>query len=953
VKCVFRLPLSLLALLCSAIFCAAESALAAPPSTAAPWPLENVELQPSPQIIWGRLENGLRYAIMPHASPPGRISMRLLVTAGSLNENDNERGYAHFVEHMAFNGTKHFPAGELVKFLQRQGATFGPHINAFTTLTHTRYQLELPDTASGTLETGLRIFRDFADGILFENGEVKRERGVILSEERSRHTPDEAKRLALAELLYQGTRIPDRQPIGLVKLIEHADSTALRKFYDTWYRPENMSIVIVGQLDTAQAEALVRTQFSSLTSRVPARSAPALGNIAATTEPVVATHGEPLPGFNINLFKVTQRTEQPPTWGIQLEGLRLHSAFDMLARRLERLTQESNQVINKSSASTAVDFGQFRKLAVTVYSSARDWEKAMAIAEQEVRRAIEHGFDQSELTYQQTGLRKAFQTFADNLDTMPSAEIAGVILESMEENKPFVFTSETLDINLAMTDRLTVEDCQRALRQYWGEQAPRIFITTAPEYLPTVDKIRAVYTASQRVPVTAAESVGATVFAYEDFGPAGAVVAKTYVEDLDLWLVSFANGVRLNLKRTPFESGLARFNVRIGTGDLGEPADKPGLHLWTAAWWLGGVGKHTISELTRLVDGLETCTASNGEDAFLLTGSAKATHLPRAFRQLTAFITDPAFRPEGYRAMASNLRGQMDPLWNMPEGPVQRFVFPFLAGNNPRIGVPDPAAIYARTLDELRSWIIPQLESGAVEIAVIGDIDLESVIAEVAKTFGTLPVRQPKPALEAERKLKFPQKPVSTFSYYTGTADRPSTLEFFWPIHDSLTSADRRRLSMLAMIIEDRVRDQRREKNGATYSPGASLFASETYPGLASIRCTVEVRPQDAARHGDTVRDLVAALSKKGITPDELMRAKAQHSAMLQAWKTDNTFWLGNVLSAAQERPGSLIDFRSAESDITQTSTADLNALARKYLGADRVFRYIIEPSARMPKKKP
>ncbi|MFA5262444.1 MAG: insulinase family protein [Opitutaceae bacterium] len=918
-----------------------------------PWSLENVEIKSSPQVTWGRLENGLRYAIMPHASPPGRVSMRLLVTAGSLNENDDERGYAHFVEHMAFNGTKHFPAGELVRFLQRQGAAYGPNVSANTYRTRTLYKLDLPDNSAATLETGLRIFRDYADGILFEPAEVKRERGVILAEERSGHTSDDARRLALTDLLYAGTLIPDRHPIGLTSLIEHADSAKLRKFHDAWYRPELMCVVIVGQIDSAQVEALVRAQFASLAARGPARVIPALGTIKTTAEPVVATHIRQQAGFHISLFQVAPRAAiQAPTWGLKLEDMRLYSAFDMLTRRLERLTQSSNRIISGSYASTNNEYGRFRILTVTVASSADNWEKAMAIVEQEVRSVIEHGFNQDELVLQQSAQRSACLAMASSLATVPSSELSEEIADSLENDTPFALKGETLDKALAMTDRLTTEDCQRAFRDYWGEQAPHILIETTAELMPSADKVRASYAASRSIAVDAATPVAATVFGYEDFGSAGEVVEKTHVADLDLWLVRFANGVRLNIKRTPFESDLARFNVRIGTGSLSEPADKPGLRLWVGEWLFGGVGKHSLGELNRIMDGFDSLDARVDDDALILSGNSRSEHLPRALRELTALIADPAFRPEGHQEMAANLHSKVDPLWGTPEGPVQRFILPLLAGNNQRVGVPDPEAIYARTSEELRAWLKPQLESGAIEVAVVGDIKVDAVIAEVAKTFGTLPVRQPKPALEAERKLQFPQKSISTFAYYIGSADRPSTLEFFWPMRDSLNAVERRRLPMLALIIADRVREQVREKKGATYSPTANFFSSDTFPGLAWIRCTLEVKPQEAVQHGDAVRDLVAKLAKKGITRDELTRAKAQCSAAIKGWKTDNAFWVGNVLADAQERPVRLDDLRSAETDISQTSVADLNALARSYLVSDQIIRYIIDSNARMPKQK-
>ncbi|HEY4249362.1 MAG TPA: insulinase family protein [Lacunisphaera sp.] len=918
----------------------------------APWPLEHVLLKQSPRVTEGRLENGLRYAIVAHASPPGRISMRLAVLAGSLDENDDERGYAHFVEHMAFSGTKHFPAGELVKFLERQGVAFGADVNAFTTHTHTLYQLELPENSPGTLKNGLLVFRDIADGMLFEPREVKRALGVILSEERSRHTPEETERLALIDFLYHGTRIPNRQPIGLISTVELANSAALRKFYKTWYRPENMCVIIVGQIDTSQVEAMVRNEFASLAATGPAPAIVPVENIEQASEPLVAISPRQQGGFHLSLVKVASRTEKPFTWGTQLEELRLQAAFDMLRRRLDGLTRIDHPIISGSDTSVVVEYGKFRKLSVVVASSITDWEKAMSVVEQEVRRVIEHGFAREELASYQASLRDEIQAMGHAVPTMPSTQFANMLVDSLEERTPVLFTDEALDESLAVCDRLTPEECQRVFREYWGKQPPHIFVETAADLMPSPEKIRAAYNESRNVAVDAPSPATAASFAYDDFGPAGEVMEKTYVKDLDLWQVRLSNGVRLNVKRTPFENALVRFSIHFGSGLRDEPADKPGLHTWVGAWLYGGLKKHSFQDLTRMAGGVETLNAEADEDVFSLSGSARTEHFSRALHESAAFFSEPGFRPEGHMEMASELNTAINPLWNTAEGAMQLFILPSITGNYPRIGLPNVEGLFARTSEELQAWLTPALANGAIEIAVVGDITVDTAIAEVAKTFGTLRSRQAKSTLTVQHGIKFPKQPVSAFSYYNGPLDRPSTLEFFWPVRALISPTDRWRLRMLALIISDRVREQVREKQGATYSPNVAFYASDSYPEFDYLRCTVEVKPEDAVHFGDVVRDLGGKLANKGVTVDELARAKAQYVVAAKGSQTDNNFWL-TVLGDAQARPESLTAARSMEGDISNTSIADLNILARRWLGTDKVFRYIIEPSARKPKSVP
>jgi zinc protease len=352
-----------------------------------------------------------------------------------------------------------------------------------------------------------------------------------------------------------------------------------------------------------------------------------------------------------------------------------------------------------------------------------------------------------------------------------------------------------------------------------------------------------------------------------------------------------------------------------------------------------------------MVQGLQSISTSADDDAFAIKGHARTEHLARALKQVMALVTDAAFRSEGHESMASNLRGLMNPLWEQPEGPVQRFILPSLASGDPRIGIPDPNVVFAHTSEDLRAWLEPQLQNGPIEIAVVGDVDVDTVIAAVAETFGTLSTRAAKASPDSYRKVHVSEQSVSTYYYYTGPAERPSTLEFFWPIRENISPTDHHRLWMLALILEDRLSVEVREKRGATYSPRAFYMHNEIHQDFSFLRCALEVRAEDAVRYGDVVRGLADKLAKAGVKADELARAKAQYSAGMKASITENPFWLSKI-SAAQERPASLDALLSAADDIARTSTKNLDALARKYLRADQGFRYIIEPNARMPKPK-
>ncbi len=246
---------------------------------AIPLPHEGSDIPADPAVTWGLLENGLRYAILPNAEPPDRVSMRLYVDAGSLMEEDDQQGLAHFLEHMAFNGTKNFPAGEMVEYFQRLGMGFGNHTNAHTSFHETVYKLELPKSDEGMIDEGMKLFRDYADGMLLDAKEIDDERGIILSEKRTRDSMDWRTFVAQIGFALPEQRLSRRLPIGIEEVISGAPRERFVEFYERWYTPNRMAVIVVGDVEVAEVEPLVKKYFADLPTRE-RHLAPPMGEMA-------------------------------------------------------------------------------------------------------------------------------------------------------------------------------------------------------------------------------------------------------------------------------------------------------------------------------------------------------------------------------------------------------------------------------------------------------------------------------------------------------------------------------------------------------------------------------------------------------------------------------------------------------------------------------------------------
>ena len=926
--------------------------LAAPPAFAQ----ETSDLQPDPAAIWGRLPNGLHYVVLPNRQPPGRASLRLVVGSGSLYETEAQRGLAHFLEHMAFNGSTHYAPGTLVEYFQRLGMSFGGDTNAYTSFESTIYMLELPNTQAATLIEGFQVFADYAGGLLLETKEINKERGIILAEKRTRDSVVYRTFVAENEFLLGDSLFPKRLPIGLAEIIEQSPREPLADFYNAWYRPDNLAVIAIGDFNPAAVEAQIKQVFGPLQARAPARPQPDLGLISTAAGLHVRFHPEPEAAqVTVAIETMTPYPGEPDTAAARLRYLPRDLAFQMLNRRLAILAKQENAPFASGSANVNESYHFFRNASVELNCKPEHWRASLTVAEQELRRALEYGFQPAELGEATANYLNSLEQGAKGASTRRSGELADELVSCLERDEVFTHPAADLALFKPALEKVTPDDCLRAFRETWNVNQRYLFVTgnvdLTRESAAADQIIASVYEASRNVPLKPPQGVAAGAFAYTRFGTAGAVTRHDHVDDLDIHLVEFGNGVRLNLKRTDFEANTIDVNIRVGTGRLTEPATEPGLaFLANLAFITGGLGKYSIDDLQRLFAGKTVGLKFKvHDDACTLSGTTNRDDLLAQLQLLTAYLVDPGYRPEALRQGQKIIEQMYTGFTHTPSGPMETEVPRLLASDDPRFGLPAERVVLDRTLEEVRAWLAPQLASGAIEIAVVGDIDVDATISAVAQTLGALPQRAPKPGLAEARKVFFPAP--FTKSYAVPTEIPKGLVTLYWPTTDARDVRLARRLGLLAEILSDRLRVKVREEMGDAYSPEAYSAPSDTYIHYGYLLSQITINPAQAQNVIDTVLAIAADLQKNGVTPDELERAKKPVLTSLQESARTNTYWLNSVVAACQEFPQRLEWCRTRYSDFEGIAKAEIDALAAQYLDPARTFRVIVRPEAAAPPK--
>jgi zinc protease len=902
------------------------------------WGIPLTDVTPDPAIRYGTLPNGMKYAIMHNAVPKGNAAVRLRFEFGSIGESDKEQGLAHFIEHMAFNGSTHVPEGDMVKILERQGLKFGPDTNAQTGFDSTTYMLDLPSTDAEHLDTAFMLMREVASEISFDKGALDRERGVIEGERRFRETAQ--LHLAVDGLKFNAPDTPygNRLPIGTTEVINSVTPEAIKDLYHRYYRPENATLVFVGDADPAVIEAKIKEKFASWKGVGPAGAKLPRGTIDLKRPADFDTFVDPSIPSIVQLSSYRAWEDPLDTRAERRNEVVRQLAMAMFNRRIERIANAPNSVILGGGMS--LDKTKDAGIASTIGVVVKDghWKDAVGIADQELRRALQYGFLQSELDLARTNLTSKLQRDAEQADARKSASIAQEIVNEADE-KDFI-TSPAWDSKFVadVAPKVTLAEVDKAFRTLWSG-SPQLVHVSAKEAV-TDEQVAAAVGASGKLAVAKPVDEQVKAFAYDNLGMPGTIAADSRIADLGVRTIRFANNVKLNIKKTDFEPGKVSFLVRMAGGTLAMPKDEPGLGALIAnRSALAGTGKHNFEDLKTLTTGKQiTAGFSVGEDAFETAGATTAADLPLQMKVTAAYMTDP-----GYRAEAASQWATVVPLFDkqieaQPSQLLNARLPYLLTGHDARFGLPPASELIKRNLDEFKSVYSPVSATAPIEITIVGDVDEKAAIDAVAKSFGALPKRELKaPDYSAARKVDWAATSAPITLTHTGEADQ-AVVGAVWRTDDDKDFRTEVGLDMVGNVLDLMLTDSVREQLGASYGASVGSSMSSDYTGFGFLVANAVVSPTKADVVDKAIADAVASLREKPIDKDTLERALNPELEKAQQNLRQNNYWLA-ALQVAQSEPERLDRIRNRIAILKSITPADIQKLAQTYLTPERMTR--------------
>ncbi len=899
-------------------------------------------LVPAPGLTTFVLPNGLTCSLYPFGDTK-RISLRLLVNAGCLMEKDDEDGLAHFIEHMTFNGTKHFAPGTLIHYFQSNGMGFGNDTNAFTTSLHTCYQIDLPDNTSKSLVKGLEVLWDQGFGCLFLPQEIERERGVILSELRTRDSAYVQAWQAMMRFMFPQSIVSKRFCIGTEQSIRSFQSKDFFNFYHQWYTPQRMTVLVTGDFNLEEIKKQLTAVFS--TAQKKSTKNPDLGKVMADKNGFKADcfkHPE-LPEAAITLSTV-RMVKQPLIKNLQYA--QEDFAWQLITIMLEQYLQELQNTtpLTHFAFGRDIDVETFESCVLQLFSKKEDWSAIIPLAEKFIRQFSTFGFSQSMLEKAKKILEGRLEQVCTQQKNAKPKEMAETIIGALVKQSIFLSSEQTLDYFKQLTPTITPAFCLKLWEQLWNS-GKLLFVSGPLDKDVSVDQIKSLYLQSKKDVLSLPKDLQEHVYLLPFPQPHEVkIVDRTFNEGLQLESLCLDNNVRINLKQTDYEKDRILVYVGLGKGLMAlKDGSYPGIqYLLNTAFVIGGLKQCDRNVLNRIFDGkMINVDFDVDEDCYALKCVTNRKDFLQQMQLLCSYMIEPGYRQEALSLFQKNLQGAYEFFTKTPEGMLMFKGAMFLTRGDGRFGYPEKNVLMQRNLDEARKLLAPVFNKEYMEITIVGDFDRAKLIEQLLATVGQLEKRDEQKTVDPElRKVSWPEPQTKRFTY-TSTLDR-AILNVTWPTETADNVKHMHALMLLKNILANRLLQEIRQAWGDTYSPKVTSYQSVCFD-RGYLSATLVLAPKRLDFITNKTVEIADKIAKQGITQKEFDCAlKPLLTDVGQQIKT-NKFWLEWLKNFQQYPQKAAWELNHLET-FKNISIQDVEEVAKLYLNANSAICIQIKP---------
>jgi zinc protease len=931
------------------VVAATSLAVAQSRPTGALRPIDYRELVPFDKAIHtATLPNGLKYFVRQNDRPAKRVSLRLGVKAGSLNEADDQLGLAHLIEHMAFNGSAHFKPGELVKYFETMGARLGPHVNAYTSFDETVYMFDVPSDQPEIVEKALTALSDFAGGLSLTQQEVDKERGVVIEEWRGGLGAGSRIRDKQFPILFYHSRYADRLPIGKPDIIRNAPVARLRAFYDTWYRPDRMAVIAVGDIDVSRIEQSIRTAFTPIRARATAARPPDQ-TVPLHKELLVAVTTDP----EVTRSTVTIERKRPRESELHVGDYRRQLIERMVERMMDARLGDLARKADAKFLGAGVNFGNLNGTVSTFAMAAgvQDGrlEDGLTALATEAQRAKEYGFTASEMDRAKQSIAAFYERAYNERDKTESPSFAAEYLRHFFVGEPTSGIAYEYELVKQLLPTITTNDASALIKAILNDDS-RVVLAVSPQKpgikIPSEADLQAALKSGTAASVDAWSDNGTTREIMDKVPDPGTVTSKRTIDALGVTVLRFSNGVEAWLKPTDFKNDQVLFTLNaLGGASLAAPADYPEATLSPAYIELSGAGGLRPGDIARSLTGkLVSANSYVSLSTHGISGSAAPAQLETALQLFHQRFVAPGDDPDAFGLLKRQLDAMVA---NRGRAPAQVFGEKVSQVNTSNHYTSTPITterIAALDRDKMVAFY-HQLFANAADFSffMVGAFKVDDAIPLLARYVGSLPSTGERTLKYKDVNLRFPET-TQRVKVEQGREPRGQTVISFFadPAPDPV---EQENINAATVVLDVALRDILREDLGQTY--GVSVGLSQPLPqrGEGHIQIRFGAAPENIESMTARVMTEIKRLQQEGPSVDLTNRAKEAARRSYELALKQNNYWLARLQSAVTMGSNAEeILKRGARIDAVTPQT--LQDVFKKYFPAERSTVVTLMPAA-------
>jgi len=914
----------------------------------------NIPIPADPDIKTGKLDNGLTYYIKVNKKPEQRVELRLAVNAGSVCETDGQQGLAHFVEHMCFNGTKNFPSNKMVSMLEEMGVKFGAELNAYTSFDETIYMLKIPSDSIEWINRGFQVLEDWAHQVSLENSEIDKERNVIIEEWRLGLGAEDRMMSKYIPVILKGSKYADRLPIGKVDVIKSFAYDTLQNFYKTWYRPDLMAVVVVGDIDAKLAEDKIVEYFGRIPKSInpqPRVDFPIPGN----GEPLISiVTDKEASGFDVNIF-IKHPKGDNKTFGDYRASLTRSLYTGMLNNRLQEIGQKPDAPFLYAG----VNYGSFIGRTIDVYSLSagakeNQMEKSLEIILTENERVRRFGFSATELEREEQYILSMYEKAAKESDKTQSGSYADEFIRNFLTGESIPGILKEFEITSEYLPTITLDEINNLGQEWITDENMMVLITSQEKEgvnVPTETQVLDIIKSIKNLKLEAYLDKVSDVPLLPVLPTASKVIKRTDDKAFGFTELTFGNGTRMVLKATDFKND----EIILSAFSPGGTSLYPDRDIMSADYAAtivtqSGLGGYDFTGLQKKLSG-NTAKISPyiNELREGINGSCSPKDLETLLQLNYLYFTGIRRDEDAFNAYISRMRNMIKPMRSTPQVIFTDTLSKIVTQNSPRvIAIPSESQIDQVNLDRLLEIFKDRFaDASDFTYVMVGNFNIEEVIPLLEKYIGGLP------SLKRKETWKdvTPAFPKGLISIEVPKNSEPqSTVAMIWKGDFKWKKKDRQVFSMLLNILSLKCRESMREDQGGVYGVSINGGTAKLPKPKYSISSQWGCNPENITLLTKTLLGEMVKIKKDGPLEVDLNKVKETLIRERETLLKENGYWLAalqNVYILGNE----LLSFEEYKFFVNSVSGSDIKTIANKYLDTEHYVQVALTPEIKSEAK--